>query len=297
MSLKSKLKSIVKTVIGVPLLAYTISCGSPERPDLIKPNYINPEGTVKVLIAEFKPKDYQTTNTIYSCGKWNFIDVIESLNNKDYTECLPSLYALNDWYKRESNKYGKNLDLEIDIIGPFDTERMNYSHQKGESETILKHFRDKLTQNNISNSDYDITTYLYLNDYGTNTEVEFSRDFSAFSNIYSNEIYVNTIYSNRNDVAIDIVIHEIGHQFGARDLYYQNNAPIMISGVNLFLCEIPNGIPEPNKNPLFPQERGCIMCDVIMTDEDRATNSTWIENIHNKMITCDYTAKEFGWLD
>ena len=57
---------------------------------------------------------------------------------------------------------------------------------------------------------------------------------------------------------------------------------------------IPEGIPKPNKKPLYPQEKACLMCPMIVVSEDGEGESFY--NI-NEVEICSKTAEELEWLE
>ena len=95
----------------------------------------------------------------------------------------------------------------------------------------------------------------------------------------------DTIYLRCNNVSdhelVGVFVHEMGHIFGARDTYEPGS----------WVCEYPKGYPEPNKTPLYPQSRACLMCKFIVVDEKTFVAS----RSFSELTTCDEEAKAFGW--
>lgn len=281
-------------------------------------------GTVNVAIVEFTQPDFEFGETvefcnsqhclmsdeenwekykeIYYCGtnlincnyikKFNFVSVLNSETNRKEvlkTICyidsqgngknctFYSLYYIENWYKSEASRYGVNVNLSIDVLGPYDTNILPPERGPYDSCNILQsYFQNEVSKNGFNLSGYDIINYIYFTDKDTGT---------AFWSCASSDAYIS--YSGADfgigmSGLIDListVMHEIAHKFGADDSY------------NGFACIYPEGYFEPNKFPLYPQEKACLMCSHVPISE----NGGGVPMLLDEYVICDSEAKLIGW--
>ncbi len=91
-------------------------------------------------------------------------------------------------------------------------------------------------------------------------------------------VYANSRYQTSNNV---VITHELLHVLGATDKYYrENNFPIF-----------PIGFAEPNKVPLYPQEKAEIMAGRIPLSPFKAV----IPNSLDQVVIGEVTALELHW--
>lgn len=300
------------------LIKSTYNCGCPLNKILINDDCktYGAERTLKIAFIEIMPDKEIKDATYYctssrcvriestsppcntdnpDCDKYvlNYLDVINNKNKitsihlggKPLTPGklvfdIPigpwySLYYIDDWLAQESIKYTskRKVKLDIEIIGPYTTSLL--PPERGRSDDCSKltsYFEQFLTKDNIQTENYDVINFLYLDVDSTNRFI--SCAFSDKKHTYNNLL---TSMDNIN-LALETPAHEIVHVLGATDRY---------SG---FLCDFPEGIPKPNKEPLYPQEKACIMCGHIMTGEKESGSPTLLQS-----VVCDKDAQEIGW--
>lgn len=271
---------------------------------------IIPKGNIKVAIIEFKFKDelksdyyyeyycksndcifrtpeQDTTYYIDWCGKncriekKSFFSVFNNPEGK--TNIYPveinqakysyySIYQVKNFYENEAKKYRADLNISLEVKGPFILADKPPQRLRDQSPSLLEEFFDnEAKKNNIDISRYDIINYLYLTSENylvatTNKNKTFNQSFIGFDDIFG---------------GIQTVIHEMGHTFGAYDTYQPGSWP----------CVYPEGFPEPAKTPLYPQSKACLMCKSVMLAEKATRGPTDF----NEIITCEAEAKRFGW--
>jgi hypothetical protein len=202
-----------------------------------------------------------------------------------------SAYKLKEFYEREAQKYGANFTLTIETKGPYDllTEPPNEDPPDLEVEelhpgkptprnlgapsgkTLQLFFDAEAQKQNIDFSKYDIINYVYFTSGEGRFTSTIGSERKAFTHVF--------ISYDAPRHTLQTMIHETGHVLGAGDLY---------AG---FICLYPDGFAEPDKQPLYPQTKACVMCGNIPLSEREALTQVPYEDI----ILCDKTAEEFGW--
>lgn len=183
-----------------------------------------------------------------------------------------SIYKLKEFYKNEAQKYGVDLNLDLDIKGPYTLSDKPPQRLRDESATQLEEFFDNEAQKqNIDLSKYDIINYVYFTseNYLVSTisgKKTLNQAFISFDEFFS---------------SIMTITHEMGHIFEAHDTYKPGTWP----------CIYPEGYPEPYKEPLYPQSYACLMCKSIMVEE----NVMRAPSDFDEIVICDKTAEMFGW--
>lgn len=264
-------------------LAPDFSCGCLPGQRLVGNTYCSSldlfTGSKEILIIEFIQENLEYGEEMDS------FNLIDFLNNPDESKYLSEpyfadgyeVYSLNSipkWFESEAQKYGADLSVSMDIVGPFEVDSNPPERGFYDSCSILNnYFNEELEKNNIDISGYHGVSIMF-----------FQNGDQIFWSCATNKLnYVNVDWvENLNlhtKLPIQTIVHETIHLFGASDKYIG------------YICQIPNGIPEPNKNPLYPQTKACIMCGKIMTDEDSGGNP---DNI-KQLVVCDKTAQGIGW--
>jgi hypothetical protein len=256
-------------------------------------NFYDWEKEIKVGIIEVEPPDIKyKERTIV--GEYSFLEMV---NNPEGiftfqvgldTEIYPSFYYIDDWFNNEYKRItGKELSMEIEVHGPI---RLNEAiPANSECRDLFTFFEDLAKANNIDTSVYDSVNYVYFDP---------NRVWSE-SNAYQNAAFRSCRHPGANISLIDTeptfgfwgpteavrkVIHEMSHVFGALDTYAPAGG-----------CKDPAGIPEPDKDPKFPQDKACIMCGCIMAKE--GTSSCQSTQDIDKYVVCEKEAMDFGWID
>src|SRR3989338_1530118 len=219
-----------------------------------------------------------------------------------------SFYHINQYLKEEALKYGvTNIpEFEIEIKGPLMLDDLTpKTTGLFDYYNVDQYFDEKINENNIDISYFDYIAIIYLNDegvilglnpsdpYGVPIIVE--EDRHPFVNHAGDKsVYLSLKTQNMNELAAHILLHEMLHQFGASDTYVQGEGPNAPEWCTHFsCCTDPDGIPEPNKVPKYPQTKGCIMCAeapiVIELGKQIPTSDL------GQQVICEKTAKEIGW--
>ena len=270
---------------------------------------LSPRGDIKIVIIEFILADDPKMDWFYEfycnaddcifrtpdqntkyftdwCGsncqinKKSFFEVFNNLEgttniysiNKNKVKSYYSIYQLKEFYENEAKKYGVDLNINLDIFGPYNLSSKPPQRLRDGSPAALETFFDNEAQkHNIDIAGYDIVNYLYF----TN-ENYFVSTVSGKKTFNQASISFDEFFNN-----IIVIVHEMGHIFGARDTYEPGS----------WVCEYPKGYPEPNKTPLYPQSRACLMCKFIVVDEKTFVAS----RSFSELTTCDEEAKAFGW--
>ncbi len=250
-------------------------------------------GKINILIFEVKPFDFFNREEIECCYNSGCTSVDPSLydplicekhniisffNRDKGSDGNPSVKDIKKWYETQAKNYNiTDLDITVEIAGPYiiDT-RLEYGFDPNLE--VINFFNNLLVEKNYSRKDYDFVHYVYFDDFGINKNTKVN-GFRSFALKGSRETFNSISYGPQ---AIKTIMHEMGHEFNGDDLYSEKG----------WGCQIPEGIPEPQKEPLFPQEKACLMCGTIMTSN---TSSKNVNYIFKELIICDYTARKFGW--
>lgn len=273
---------------------------------------------LKVGIIEFAPEDviygnlfyyYDTILARYSiqnieeyCNgdiieRYNFLEVFNNPEKQFFSEldfpynCNPySIYYIDDFFGNEAEKYGYEVTniFDIDVLGPFSLIHDPPKRDRTTSSYELKlFFEEQANKHSIDTTSYDIIVFVYFHDQALS-----GREYNGFTSCLSSNnialVCVDTS-STLQDDGVETIIHELTHVLGASDKYI---SPCNIGDVTYWsCCEIPDGIPEPDKNPLFPQEKACLMCGSIqLNDQGEGQNANF-----DDIVICTKTAEEIGW--
>ena len=216
---------------------------------------------------------------------------------EDTVETLHSIYYIKDFYEKEALKYGvTNLSIDIDVRGPYvlasdPPAGSRWGIGEGICNTSLtEFFVNEAINRGVDEDQYDVIAYVYFSDWQLS-----GRSYEGFTSCASgskNFTMVPTWRLPQEDDSIVTLAHELGHNFGASD-YYTSPCP---QDPTLWSCvKDPEGIPEPNKIPKYPQTKGCLMAQSIAYDKPGSDHGgTNISNLSQAVI-CDATAREFGW--
>ncbi len=195
-------------------------------------------------------------------------------NNASYS--YYSVYKIKEFYEREAWKYGVKLSMNLDVKGPYMI--LNKPPKRGRSdgtEKLEEFFDAEANKQNINISQYDVVNYAYFasEEYLVSTADSKKKTY--------NQAMITFDYIKRS---ISGIAHEMGHIFRAGDTY-------TVTSSFTSVCNYPEGYPEPKKKPLYPQNYGCLMCESVMTEE----NKTEEPNL-DRLVVCDFEAKMFGWI-
>ena len=192
-----------------------------------------------------------------------------------------SLYYIEDWFEREADRYDAEVNIDVDVFGPYET--YNLPPERGfndNCEDLEPYFKEQVLKQEIDLSEYDIVSYIYFTDMATG---------QAFWSCGAPEAYISHagvdygIASQDTLVSfIRTIIHEIAHQFGARDAY------------DGFACKYPEGFFEPDKIPLYSQTKACLMCGHIpmaFNGKETVGQTLFLEEV----AICSEEAKAIGW--
>tara|TARA_Y100000310_G_scaffold244630_1_gene249444 strand:+ start:58 stop:2034 length:1977 start_codon:yes stop_codon:yes gene_type:complete len=225
-------------------------------------------------------------------------------------ELPPSFYYLNDFYQKEAQTYGVDEIpfFNIEIKGPYVLNDLPPNSIGLSPGIVDEYFIKKITEFEIDTSEYDLIAVVYFDDKGhiTDYKRENGQDIITTSEI-DRHPFVNHASSPKkmvflnlgigkiddNVYATHILAHETLHLFGARDFYVSGHDEDWCKRFEC--CTIPEGIPEPDKVPRFPQTKGCTMCSLGAIVIEPGTNQI-IPPTMDDTVICDATAKNIGWV-
>ncbi len=277
------------------------------------------KSNIKVGIIEFAPENVKYGD-LYFCydgsigyylqrieeyctnviEKHNFLEIFnnpegqfkfENLKELDKDGNPHSIFYIDTFYQNEGKKYNfvQKPIFEVEVKGPYtlNEDPPRRSRTKGSDTEVETFFKTKAEEAGVDLKQYDVIAYVHFND-----QVLSQRDYPGFLSFANpgERIIYNSVDTSRvtSDDAVETIIHELGHMLGASDRYI---APCP-RGKYMSCCMDPEGIPEPNKIPKYPQEKACLMCgSIALTYEGEGQNPGNLNNI----VICDKTAEEFGW--
>jgi len=197
---------------------------------------------------------------------------ITPINSNVAKYTYPSVYQVTNFYQRESAKYREDIQINIHVLGPFATSQKPPQRLRDESSIELEEFFDRETEKNAADvDDFDMVNYVYFTSENwfvstVGYRKTFNQAFLSFDSLFQ---------------TIKTITHETAHILGGATDKYTG-----------FACNYPEGYAEPNKSPLYPQTKACLMCEKIMLEE---THSRGPQNM-DELIICEETARELGWI-
>ncbi|MCK5624556.1 hypothetical protein KAI04_01820 [Candidatus Pacearchaeota archaeon] len=241
--------------------------------------------------CKFRSPEQEKNYFVNFCGEDCFVfnvTFFEMLNNPfGVTNILdltgrevysyPSLYQIESFYEGEAKRYGKNLNLEIDILGPyFISEVAPVRGRSGGGFELNNFFHFLKSEMNLNLSKYGVVNYVY---FGNESSYPFVSTASGNETFNGFSISIDGLFGYVNTIS-----HEMGHEFtplGSGEGYEKGGR-----------CIFPYYYVEPNKIPLFPQNFGCVMCGSIM-DNNNSRSPIWNLNL---LKICNHTAFDLGWI-
>jgi len=228
-------------------------------------------------------------------------DFLEIFNNPDgqfftnynicYDDVPHSVYYLEDFFENEAKRYGfTHTDIfEIEVLGPFLLNQFPPKRNRTWDGGIGSFFDGEVQNRSIDLSSYDVVAFVYFHDQGL-----VHRDYHGFVSTVSgkkNAVY-NCVSTSKvtEDYGIQGVAHELAHILGASDKY------IAPCGNFMSCCTLPGGLPEPDKIPLYPQEKASLMCGSILLVEPGKGYGQAPGSLDQVAIS-PMTAEEIGWID
>lgn len=131
---------------------------------------------------------------------------------KGPTSSEQSLQFTNTYLHAQEAVYAKpSLDVKLSYYGPYETHQPipGDNSSLGETQAIAELFASTSKANNVPESEYDITHYVYLPTYR----------FRSFALPASHRAYTNPSYGRSTAT----FVHETLHMFGASDKYNNND--------------------------------------------------------------------------
>lgn len=248
---------------------------------------IKARGNQKLILVLTKPSNLPLSSIA------PLLDILNSQSQYSFS-------FIKDYLKKQAEKYNINdFDLNIEIHGIYSLPDLTkvgdlfYVWDKDPFATIKLEddFNKILTENNITVNENDLVVFLYFDDSneksGSSAEDRFyeSKKFRSFAKDTKKTAYVN-IYNFSSafaPIADEIITHEILHFFGAVDKYVENSQKPECND---------KALGNPDKNPLFPQTTGDIMCGYVEFEKDKYKTGDFLKN---NLVINKYTAQEIGW--
>lgn len=247
-----------------------------------------PNKTTNILLIEFaEPGTIYQTHQNYP--DLQFLSLVnnptgETVKVTEYgTLKFKSLYFLKQFFEREALKRNANLNLNLSVLGPYEVTGMNYfgfTINDSIKHFLYHFFLGKMEELNIDYQSYDLVGILFFDDHGL--ALDHDTAFQSFAQRWDGIAFIDFDTYIDYGVQLQTLLHETGHLFNGDDLYQG------------WGCQIPQGIPEPNKIPLYPQNKACLMCGFIQISETQAQGFD-INNESDKLVICDYTASKYNW--
>jgi len=253
------------------------------RPTLQCTDRLILRGNVKIAVVEYEADGtYYPENFLESLNNKTVREILlrpytDPSSGKEMTHSFFSLYYLEDYFEQEAQRYGVNVSIIVDVLGPFATNEIPPFDEFDPA--MSNFFAEKNEKYGLDLSEYDAIAYLYF----TNDVFPFRWQSYAprtGKNVYIGDGEIHIAGELMVYKRIIKVAHEITHKFGAGDRH--------IGGWG---CSYPEGYVEPNKNPLYPQWEACLMCGSIPIEEKMNREPVDISEV----IICEKTAEEIGW--
>jgi hypothetical protein len=279
----------------------------------------------KIAVIEFQPQDINYGGIEYCCRTAGAeeqcfyttpgldcdlnkisISFLEILNNPDNnlnyvvttedslsSQSPKSLFYINEFMQSNSENYLLDINesfFDISVLGPFDLNEDPpiTGRDASKSPFVVNFFDERINDLNINLENFDMVAILFFNDF---QQAGGYPGFTSFAD--PKVVYLSLETSNSHafiDDKVHVFIHEMTHFLGAIDKYVDP----CDRGPYTSCCIIPDGIPDPLANPLYPQEKACVMCGSIMQN---ANGQGMHSNRINTSVICQKTAQEIGWVN
>lgn len=260
------------------------------------------KGTYSMDIVLVKPLELKTSEIN------GLTSNLKDSRNNIYEECVlsactknASLNYMNTFIKEEQLKYGKNdFNFDLKLYGPYSINNLtkvgDLFYIWGKSPFSVAKLQDsfeEIYKKNVINAKKDsFVVFLYFDNSNEEiTENLYSfyetKKFRSFSVPTKKRAYVN-IYDfspSFSQEAVEIVLHEIIHFFGALDKY--------IEGGSTEIC-YDHGIGNAEQIPLYPQKTSDLFCPVIKIGPGKYVKGYLADKT---IVINKYTARELGWID
>jgi len=228
-------------------------------------------------------------------SKYSVVDLITDSINKERVfrhSTIYSLYYLQDYFRKEASKYALDIKINFYPQGVFNlTEPLPQTYKRATGGLLLTdyHFFVRQAEKRINLSSFDKLMIIFLNDQDFQDREE-GFEFSSIALTDKDTAILNFRIKAGlfNNSYLGILSHEFQHVLGASDLYLEP-CP---RGDYWNCCMEPEGIPEPNKIPKYPQTKACSMCQSIALNAEGSGQNASLEDT----VICEKTAKEMGWL-
>jgi|SRR3989344_58153 len=293
------------------------------NPYSCKPYSYRARGNIKLGIIEFM---LPNTKLPAAFGK-NYADYLNdsrqtySLCVLNYdNNCAPgnatnthySFRYLNKFYKEEAIKHKfSDINFEISTFGPFKIPSIPRYGYDRDMRYLNKLFREASKTNGVNLDKFDLLAFVFFDDLR-----ETPKKYAFVSTVYENAAFINIVgieptvvdgkevwFLPNGDTDVETLIHELGHVLGADDKY-----SLVSPGSIATTCRR-EGLGDPDKKPLFPQETADVYCGKIFETKEAFENpkggsdGTYQAvlnsdiNAKGRLVINRYTAKELGWID
>ncbi|MBW2991669.1 hypothetical protein KY345_00445 [Candidatus Woesearchaeota archaeon] len=212
------LKNIISAGLLLSQLAY-FNCGFRENPVLYAET--EPQTQDSLSLDDTENISPRETDPKFHCLYYVFEDENNDVSDiMDLSDDNSPLNKVTNFYKREGNRYGLDINVSFEVTGPI---KISKTDLVGDSRRTFNELA-------ISEADSSISREHII-------PILVSDDDIFFSCYASNVIINHRLFNNFEE----ILAHEIGHFFGASD-HYQS-----------FARYYPEGFAEPDKKPLYPE--------------------------------------------
>jgi len=217
-----------------------------------------------------------------------FINKFRADTGREYIDMenhtLPDMVG---WFQREYERYGGSMPqaLELEIFGPFDEMEPPPEPPLSEQKIIDRflqwfkfkdHFKKFDGRHKLELGEFDGVIYVQF------VNGPFDGFLESWASKRENIALVNCYLSvDMIEQDIMIVLHEFFHLVNAKDHYDED--------LNV---KIPEGLPEPFADPLYPQRFADIMAGRIADDESMSREIMSLSEVRVNI----YTAREVGWI-
>lgn len=224
-------------------------------------------GYLKNAIIQFKMSDAdeRTNQTINLMNEpAGFTVLTGHVGTSTVQSTFHSLYSFDGWW-RNQRRLVTGVDRDVfksQIFGPFILNVLPPDRNRGENcqETFEPFFKAKALEAGVNPDNFDSVIYVFLDKYRDPGDPMIGN--SGYQGTISScseqnrQAFIGIWNTTIDKDAMQIVLHEAGHILGAGDSY----RPIPV------YCADPEGLPEPNKVPKFPQNKACLMCEKVVLD-------------------------------